>query len=323
MPNTFFIFVLVLTFAKQTISFVDDCFNCPNSTLKYNKPLSYSVYDPGWSLINNGALEVWFRTGMKNAMVVYEDDGGKGEFFDVFLVGGKIRMRMQVGYCNIEKRVINGSFNDLKWHKLVIRKEKKNTTLSVDSIAAEPIQCSSQLDSMTALYTGHLSIFVRESSNSWTFPSSLWQSINNVFQGCIKDIQYVEDGVITRPHLRATVGTERGCSNPCQSLKCRHGGRCVDRILTAWCNCEGTGYQGKRCARVIKNRSTKPPTTKSLTTKKITYKVKDPNKIPLLQKEREVSAINSRIKNIGVHHGRCMDLWAVATATVLGMAINT
>lgn len=177
MSGKFLIFVFVLTLTKQTSRFVE---GSSNSTIKH-KQFSYSIYQPGWSLINDGALEIWFRTGMENAMLVYEDDGGEqGEFFDVFLVGGRIRMRMTVGDCNHEERTVNCSFNDLKWHKLVIRKERKNTTLSVDSVAAEPFQCSSQVALMTALYTGYLSrSIVGNPSERWVYPSSQWESMQS------------------------------------------------------------------------------------------------------------------------------------------------
>lgn len=171
MHDKFFIFIFVLTLTKQTARFVD---GSSNSTLKYNE-LSYSIYEPGWSLINDGVLEVWFKTGVKNAMLVYEDNDD-AEFLDVFLVGDRLRMRMTVGECYIAERSINGNFSDFNWHKLVIRKESKNVTLSVDNIAAEPFHCTSQVDPMTALYTGHVS-FIANPTKHWVFPASTWQSL--------------------------------------------------------------------------------------------------------------------------------------------------
>jgi hypothetical protein len=113
---------------------------------------------------------------MKNAMVIYEDVGDQGEFLDVFLDEGRIKMRMAIGDCSYEERVINGSFSDLKWHKLVIRKAKGNTTLSVDDITVKPAQCSSQFQPMKALYTGCLSLDIRD-QYEWAFPTDYWQSM--------------------------------------------------------------------------------------------------------------------------------------------------
>lgn len=170
------IFLLVLTISSIMIKATDDS----NITRKYTSKDSYAVYDP-MSFIKNGALEIWFKTENENAMILYEDTGGQGDFIDVFLVKGKARMRMEFPGCNeFKERTINGSFNDLKFHKVKITQSGGNTTFAVDNLSATPIRCLSQVESMVALYTGYLSLDVRDitvQDNEWAFPSSLSESM--------------------------------------------------------------------------------------------------------------------------------------------------
>ncbi|KAK3742952.1 hypothetical protein QZH41_014195, partial [Actinostola sp. cb2023] len=241
--------VLVLALSSPMVSAAADD---SNTTRKYQS-FSYAVYEPGISFMSDGALEIWFKTEKANAMIIYEDTGGQGEFIDVFLVHGKARMRLAFADCSFKERVINGSFNDRKWHKVKISQDGGNTTFAVDNLSASPVRCFTQLQPMVALYTGYLSLDVRDTTvkgTQWAFPSAYWESMQFGFQGCLSEIKYrVAGKVTTSPRLRATKSTRPECTNPCAKFTCRHGGKCVDRILKPWCDCEGTGYDGKRCGR--------------------------------------------------------------------------
>ncbi|KXJ13207.1 Neurexin-2 [Exaiptasia diaphana] len=151
-----------------------------NITRKYKSKDSYSVYDP-MSFIKDGSLEIWFKTENENAMILYEDTGGQGDFIDVFLVNGKARMRLAFPGCNqFKERTINGSFNDRKWHKVKITQNGGNTTFAVDNLSAVPVRCLSQIESMVSLYTGCLSWDVRDitiQDNQWAFPTAFYESM--------------------------------------------------------------------------------------------------------------------------------------------------
>ncbi|EDO47425.1 predicted protein [Nematostella vectensis] len=139
----------------------------------------YAVYKPGWSLDYDGYLQMYFKTEKQDAMLLYQDDSHEaGQFMDIFLVNGKLRLRMAIGSCSYAERTVNGSFSDLKWHKLVIRRELEETVVSVDNITTEPIKCSAQLSKMVAMYAGYLTLSQRR-EGSWVFPTAFWQSMQH------------------------------------------------------------------------------------------------------------------------------------------------
>ncbi|EDO47423.1 predicted protein [Nematostella vectensis] len=209
----------------------------------------YAVYKPGWSLDYDGYLQMYFKTEKQDAMLLYQDDSHEaGQFMDIFLVNGKLRLRMAIGSCSYAERTVNGSFSDLKWHKLVIRRELEETVVSVDNITTEPIKCSAQLSKMVAMYAGYLTLSQRR-EGSWVFPTAFWQSMQHGFVGCTRGMKYGYLGKESRPKIKSTNGTRIGCGNACAVLKCRNGGKCVNRIIVAECDCRGTGYEGKHCAR--------------------------------------------------------------------------
>lgn len=170
----FLAFASVLTSIFQLVNAGD----ASNITRKY-APQSYAVYKPAMNFMTDGALEIWFKTEQKDAMIFYQDTGGQGEFIDVFLVEGKARMRISIGECSITYRFINGSFNDRKWHKVKIVHSSGNTTFCVDNLRSSPARCLTQLQAMVALYTGELSIEVRNiliQENEWGLPSVYYDS---------------------------------------------------------------------------------------------------------------------------------------------------
>ena len=101
-----------------------------NSTLKYSK-FAYSVFSVRQFTTDNSTLVFQFKTLKKHGMLFYMDDEG-ANFIDAFLLRGQLRIRLTIGSCK-GKQFINGSFTDLEWHRIILKRTPETVLLTVDN----------------------------------------------------------------------------------------------------------------------------------------------------------------------------------------------
>jgi len=145
--------------------------------LRFNKTLAHAIYSP-WNGSTNGTLLFEFKTTSGNAFLMYEDEPGGMDFFDIFLIDGRARMRLQIGQCKRPdpdhfEEYIEGNFSDNKWHRVRVVREFKITYFKVDHISSRIMKCSNK-DSLfkarSLLYV--VGFPVEISLNSLAFPGS-------------------------------------------------------------------------------------------------------------------------------------------------------
>ena len=93
---------------------------------------SFAQY-PRWQPGLNGSLQFEFRTTQPSGLLLYTDDGGKIDFFEVKLVEGSLSMRFNLGSGPKIVRMGRG-LNDGRWHRVTIAQHHARTTLTVDHI---------------------------------------------------------------------------------------------------------------------------------------------------------------------------------------------
>lgn len=72
-----------------------------------------------WYTGLNGSLEFEFKTEQPNGLVLYTDDGGTYDFFEVKLVEGAVRLRYNLGGgANIV--TVGRELHDGHWHKVQV-----------------------------------------------------------------------------------------------------------------------------------------------------------------------------------------------------------
>lgn len=154
--------------------------------LKFNgSNFPFAEFKP-WDLSNNGAIEIYFKTAEKDALILYQDDGEGMDWIDVFLVQGKARLRLRLGNCyNRENTVLNGNFTDLKWHHLKVKRNFTDTTISIDGIEAESIVCETTSESpakpkpsKTSLYLGGIPL-VSKTIGHWANPTIYFDALDH------------------------------------------------------------------------------------------------------------------------------------------------
>lgn len=76
-----------------------------------------------WYTGLNGSLEFEFKTEQPNGLVLYTDDGGTFDFFEIKLVEGAVRLRYNLGGgANII--TVGRDLHDGHWHKVQVSNVK-------------------------------------------------------------------------------------------------------------------------------------------------------------------------------------------------------
>lgn len=87
---------------------------------------------PSWIPGSNGSLELSFQTKDPDGLLLYTDDGGSYEFFELILVEGSMRLRYNLG-GGAKLLTVGKNLNDGEFHKVKIQRKKERTELTVDS----------------------------------------------------------------------------------------------------------------------------------------------------------------------------------------------
>ncbi|OWR48718.1 hypothetical protein KGM_214752 [Danaus plexippus plexippus] len=84
-----------------------------------------------WNAGLNGTLELEFKTDQPNGLLLYTDDGGTYDFFELKLVNGALRLRYNLG-GGAQIITVGNNLNDGHWHKVQVGRRDEHTSLSVD-----------------------------------------------------------------------------------------------------------------------------------------------------------------------------------------------
>lgn len=82
-------------------------------------PTSFAQF-PRWHAGLNGTLSLKFRTREPNGLLLYTDDGGTYDFFEVKLVEGNARLRFNLG-GGTAILAAGKNLHDSQWHQLQVR----------------------------------------------------------------------------------------------------------------------------------------------------------------------------------------------------------
>lgn len=72
-----------------------------------------------WNAGLNGTIELEFKTDQPNGLLLYTDDGGTYDFFELKLVNGALRLRYNLG-GGAQIITIGSNLNDGHWHKVQV-----------------------------------------------------------------------------------------------------------------------------------------------------------------------------------------------------------
>lgn len=109
--NYAYMLILVLLSLTSMVSFTNafQLDGSQNSFAQFRK----------WYVGLNGSLELEFKTEQPNGLVLYTDDGGTYDFFELKLVEGALRLRYNLG-GGAQIITVGRELHDGHWHKVQV-----------------------------------------------------------------------------------------------------------------------------------------------------------------------------------------------------------
>ena len=206
---------------------------------------------PSWEPCLNGSFSFEFKTDSQNALLVYLDHG-KFKFFELKLVGGSLRLRVNLAEGTV---IVRGGekLDDSQWHKVEVRQDNERTILTVDGVhnsrtapgkVTEFSEGSS--DREVFMFFGGLP---REFDNQLlllALPSVVFEPR---FRGSIRNLFFRDCGEEPhRPEMVDSLGLRSIDVDLCErGNPCLNGGVCLSTDDGLLCDCAKTEYEGERC----------------------------------------------------------------------------
>ena len=152
-----------------------------------------------WNAGLNGTLELEFKTHSPNGLLLYTDDGGTYDFFEMKLVEGALRLRYNLG-GGAQILTEGRDLHDGHWHKVAVQRAQQQlpgdtTALTVDNVTqartsrGKEFQFGS-LDSNSDVYVGGMPAFYNNKLTMLALPSVIFEPR---FGGEIRNLVYADD----------------------------------------------------------------------------------------------------------------------------------
>ncbi|GLV43351.1 Neurexin 1 [Carabus blaptoides fortunei] len=236
---------------------------------------SYSQFRK-WGVGTNGSLEFEFKTDQPNGLLLYTDDGGTYDFFEIKLVEGALRLRYNLG-GGAQIITVGRDLNDGHWHKVHVQRNDAITTLSVDGTQQTSVSRGKEFQfgrfaTNSEVFVGGMPTWYNTKLTLLALPSVIFEPR---FVGAIRNLVYsdAEGGPPRRQETRskdhkcgpANVGTDVPvCTNVPKSQRtfkgngtdacethdpCQHGGICISTDSGPICECRNADYEGLFCEK--------------------------------------------------------------------------
>lgn len=149
-----------------------------------------------WNAGLNGTLEFEFKTEQANGLLLYTDDGGTYDFFEIKLVEGALRLRYNLG-GGAQIITVGRDLNDGHWHKVKVQRDGERTSLTVDSVTQERTSRGKEfyfgrLASNSDVYIGGMPLWYNSKLTLLALPSVIFEPR---FGGAIRNLVYADDEV--------------------------------------------------------------------------------------------------------------------------------
>lgn len=147
-----------------------------------------------WNAALNGSLEFEFKTEQGNGLLLYTDDGGMYDFFEIKLVESKLRLRYNLG-GGAQIVTVGHDLGDGHWHKVQIIRNNENTTLTVDNVSATSTSRGKEFEfgrfmGNSDVYVGGMPNWYNSKLTLLALPSVIFEPR---FKGLIRNLIYSND----------------------------------------------------------------------------------------------------------------------------------
>ncbi|KAK3092743.1 hypothetical protein FSP39_006792 [Pinctada imbricata] len=214
---------------------------------------SYAKYPP-WQPCLNGSFELEFKTSQPSGLIMYTDDKGYYDFFELKLLRGSMQLILSLGTEKM-RFLIERSLNDSHWHKVSINRSGRNVTLTVDNIPF-PREYHSQDQEFgvagdnSDVFIGGIPLSYRQKRDELTL-KTVFQEPH--YKGFIRNLLVSDCGrpKYRPPRLDSYDVLDDGmdkCLDP-DTNPCQHGGICLTKDQHVQCDCSYTQFEGEFCEK--------------------------------------------------------------------------
>ncbi|KFB36467.1 AGAP004066-PA-like protein [Anopheles sinensis] len=227
-----------------------------------------------WYTGLNGSLELEFKTEQPNGLVLYTDDGGTFDFFELKLVEGALRLRYNLG-GGAQIITVGRDLHDGHWHKVQVLRNDEHTTLTVDGVSQS--RSSRGKEFLFGKFATNSDVFVGGMPNWYNTKLALLALPSVIFEprfrGAVRNLVYSDQpGVSPRrqemrqprdikcgdspcdltamPREKVTRQLRTNVTDACERHDpCQHGGICISTDSGPICECRNLEYEGTYCER--------------------------------------------------------------------------
>lgn len=160
-----------------------------------------------WNAGLNGSLELEFKTEQPNGLLLYTDDGGTYDFFEIKLVEGALRLRYNLG-GGAQILTVGRDLNDGHWHKVQVQRHVETTSLTVDGVTQSISSRGREfyfgrLASNSDVYVGGMPSWYNTKLTLLALPSVIFEPR---FGGAIRNLVYADEegGLPRRQEMKMT-----------------------------------------------------------------------------------------------------------------------
>lgn len=160
-----------------------------------------------WNAGLNGSIELEFKTEQPNGLLLYTDDGGTYDFFEIKLVEGALRLRYNLG-GGAQILTVGRDLNDGHWHKVQVERHVQTTSLTVDGVTQSRTSHGKEfhfgrLASNSDVYVGGMPSWYNTKLTLLALPSVIFEPR---FGGAIRNLVYAdeESGLPRRQEMKMT-----------------------------------------------------------------------------------------------------------------------
>lgn len=210
---------------------------------------SYARY-PCWEPGLNGSIVFEFKTDQSDGLLMYNDDGGQFDFFEIKLLSGSLRLRLNLGSGAATVQV-GSDLNDYMWHKAELKRDAQKTHLIVDDKLENTVTFHSRdlmfgnVSTNSDVFFGGIPKYYHQRLSTLALPSVVFEPH---YKGHIRNIVYMTESNVDRPGMIDSVGLRYNQVDKCEvENPCQHGGLCISTDTGATCSCSFVDYTGDFC----------------------------------------------------------------------------
>ncbi|XP_013147690.1 PREDICTED: neurexin-1 [Papilio polytes] len=211
-----------------------------------------------WNAGLNGTLELEFKTDQPNGLLLYTDDGGTYDFFELKLVNGALRLRYNLG-GGAQIITVGSNLNDGHWHKVQVARRDEHTSLTVDGVTQSKTSRGKEyvfgkFASNSDVFVGGIPPSYNTKLTALALPSVIFEP---KFRGSVRNLVYSD--LPGQPPRRQELRHSRdlkssrvsnASGDACERRDpCQHGGVCISTDNGPVCECRDGDYEGAFCER--------------------------------------------------------------------------